>query len=457
MTTTTEAAGAVAAGAAAGAQPAGSADEAAAAPRPTRPPLPPVADPAEPLALEAARELVAAGALRAGPVGAVGLELERHVVDVAAPQRRVPWDRLRGALRGVRTPSGSAVTLEPGGQVELSSPPAAHVAGAVAALREDAAVLDAALAGEGLVLLSVGADPSRPPERVNPGARYAAMEAYFRRAGHGADGALMMCSTASLQVNVEAGPAAGWAERLASLARLRAVLVALGACSPYVAGGPTGLRSSRAAMWCRLDPGRCAGPASGGLAAGSADPAQAWAGFALEAPVMLVRGAGDAVAPALEAATMAEWVTGARPLAGRRPTADDLELHLSTLWPPVRLRGFLELRLLDAVPADLWPGLAALVVAALDDPAAADGAAHAAEPVADLVGEAARDGLSDRRLRRAAAGVVAAALPAVPDALRPDVERWAALVDAGRTPADLVTERARRDGHAACLLAEELR
>ena len=48
-------------------------------------------------------------------------------------------------------------------------------------------------------------------------------------------------------------------------------------------------------------------------------------------------------------------------LADRLPTAADVDLHLTTLWPPVRLRGWLELRVLDAVPAAWWPALAAIV------------------------------------------------------------------------------------------------
>ncbi|WP_432497536.1 glutamate-cysteine ligase family protein [Kineococcus gypseus] len=409
-----------------------------------------------PLDVDAVHEHVRAGALRAGPTGTVGLELERHAVDLRAPGRRVPWERLTGALRGLAPPAGSRVTLEPGGQVELSTAPLPGVAAAVAALHRDAACVDAALAAEGVALVGTGTDPARPPARVHPGSRYAAMAAHFDAVGHGADGAAMMCSTASLQVNLDAGPAHRWAQRLAHLHRLLPVLAALGACSPLLAGRGTGARSARQGVWQRLEPGRCARPAG---RTGGPDPAGEWADFALSAPVMLVRDGGDDAPcrPVLEPVRLADWVAGRRRLHGRAPTAADVEVHLSTLWPPVRLRGFLELRVLDAVPAPWWPGLAAVVAAVVDDERAADAAAEAAAPVAHRAADAARLGLRDADLARAARGVLAAALPAAPAALRPAVEAWADLAERGRDVADLVLDRAARSGPTGCLTAEELR
>ncbi|WP_432508176.1 glutamate-cysteine ligase family protein [Kineococcus esterisolvens] len=408
-----------------------------------------------PLDVAAVLEQVAAGALRAGTPGTVGLELERHAVDLRAPLRRVPWDRLTGALRGVEPPAGCRLTLEPGGQVELSSPPLPGPAAAVAALQRDAAHVDAVLAADGIALLSTGTDPARPPERVNPGSRYSAMAEHFTAVGHGADGAAMMCSTASLQVNLEAGPAHRWPQRLEHLHRLLPVLAALSACSPLLAGRATRERSARQGVWRRLEPGRCTRPADG---TGGPDPAGEWADFALAAPVMLVRDGEDAPCrPVGDPVSLADWAGGRRRLHGRAPTVADVDLHLSTLWPPVRMRGFLEVRVLDAVPAAWWPGLAAVVAAVVDDDRAADAAAAAAEPVAHRAADAARLGLADPALARAARGVLAAALPAVPTGLRGAVEAWAELTAAGRGPADLVLDRARRSGPTACLTAEELR
>ena len=72
-------------------------------------------------------------------------------------------------------PGGSPITVEPGGAVELSGPPADSVLPAIAAMRTDRAVLTKDFAKRGLGLVLLGADPLRPPERVNPGDRYRAM------------------------------------------------------------------------------------------------------------------------------------------------------------------------------------------------------------------------------------------------------------------------------------------
>jgi ergothioneine biosynthesis glutamate--cysteine ligase EgtA len=312
-------------------------------------------------------------------------------------------------------------------------------------------VLRAAMAEAGLALLGLGADPVRAPVRVHPGSRYVAMAAYFRARGFRRDGAAMMCSTAALQVNVDAGPAAGWADRVAGIHVLGPALVALSAASPLLAGVETGWRSSRQRVWGRLDPGRCA------PFPGRGDPAGAWASFALAAPVMFIRDLRTGSCRAVgEWVPLIDWVGGVRPLAGRRPTTADVDLHLTTLWPPLRLRGWLELRVLDTVPDRYWPGLAAVAATVLDDPVAFDEAVAAAEPIAGRWEDAARLGVRDPALAQAARGLVTAALDAVPSVLRGPVEAWAELVDAGRTPTDAVLERSRRDGVTACLSAEEL-
>jgi glutamate--cysteine ligase len=399
------------------------------------------------LDLDTAFATVAAAALRDGPVGAVGGELEAHLVDLDRPAARVPWGRLCGALAALPPmPGGSRVTCEPGGQVELSGPPLADVAAAVAALRADRAVLATALAADRLALAPVGTDPLRPPQRVNPAARYAAMEQHFAAAGCAPAGTAMMTSTASLQVNLEAGPVAGWGARVALAHQLGPVLVAVSACSPMVGGRATGWRSSRQQVWGDVDQARC-GPVLRGD-----DPAGEWATYALAAPVMLVRD-GEGAEPVRGRVAFADWVTGAVPLGGRRPTAADLDYHLTTLFPPVRPRGWLEIRYLDAAPEPWWPALAAVTTVLLDDPVAADRAAAASEPTAGAWDRAARWGLADPVLHAAARSCLAAAVDAAPAALRPEVEALAELVERGADPGGELLDALRTGGPAAALLS----
>jgi ergothioneine biosynthesis glutamate--cysteine ligase EgtA len=399
-------------------------------------------------ALEDAVEQVTRAALHPGPVGTVGLELEGHLVDLETPERRVSWPRIRGIADDVGPlPGGSRITLEPGGQVELSGPPVPGVAAAVAALRTDRAVLAAALADAGLGLALVGADPLRRPERLHPAPRYAAMAEHFTAVGCAEAGLSMMTATASLQVNLDAGPAAGWRDRVALAHQLGPVLVAVSACSPLLAGRRTGWRSSRQRIWGDLDQARC------GPLLGVGDPASEWAAYALSAPVMLVRDpAGVGAEPVRNRTTFADWVTGEADLGGRRPTADDLDYHLTTLFPPVRPRGWLEIRYLDAAPEPWWPALAAVTATLLDDPVAADRAAAATAPVAGAWDRAARLGLQDLALRRAASACLAAALDAVPTALRPEVTALAELVERGVSPGDTLLATAGSRGPSAALL-----
>ena len=112
--------------------------------------------------------------------------------------------------------------------------------------------------------------------------------------------------------------------------------------------------------------------------------------YALRAPVAFVRPGGDDVLAVAGTVSFEHWASGAVRLGGRRPTAADLDTHLTTLFPPVRLRGYLELRYLDMTAPRWWPAIAAVVTTLMDDPVAADPAAEATEPTAPLWTEAAR-------------------------------------------------------------------
>src|ERR687889_55732 len=106
---------------------------------------------ARPLSVDDARAHVVAGALADAPVGLVGLELEGHLVDLDRPAERVPWSRVLDAARHVPPlPGGSRLTVEPGGQLELSGPPGRDAGAAVTAMRQDEAVLRTSLAADRL-------------------------------------------------------------------------------------------------------------------------------------------------------------------------------------------------------------------------------------------------------------------------------------------------------------------
>jgi glutamate--cysteine ligase len=393
----------------------------------------------------AAAQYIADGCLADAPLRCVGLELEAHCHDPADPYRRPSWDEISEVLERLPPlPGRSAVTVEPGGAVELSGPPAEGVLAAIDAMRADQAVLRSAFADAGLGLVFLGADPLRPPKRINPGARYRAMEEFFAASRSGEAGAAMMTSTASIQVNVDAGPRDGWAARVRLAHALGPVMIAIAANSPMLAGEFTGWVSTRQRVWGRMDSARC-GPI---LGASGDDPGTDWARYALKAPVMMVHDPRGAEA-VTEWVPFAAWADGRVLLGGRRPTVGDLEYHLTTLFPPVRPRQWLEIRYLDSVPDAFWPAVVFTLVALLDDPAAADLAAEAVEPVATAWDTAARVGLRDRRLHQAAIKCVAAAAEKAPPDLADAMQRLLGSVERGRCPGDDFSDQVIEHGIAA--------
>ncbi|MEU5884658.1 ergothioneine biosynthesis glutamate--cysteine ligase EgtA [Spirillospora sp. NPDC047279] len=369
-----------------------------------------------------------------GPPGTVGAETEWFVVDAAAPGAHVPMSRLRAVVdEAGPPPNGSGVTYEPGGQLELSSAPFPGLTELYEGLSADLAHVAAALAAAGLALAGHGVDPERAPLFQADHPRYACMKGYFAQEFAEA-GMAMMCSTASVQVCLDIGADPADAARRWRLAHaLGPVLVAAFANSPLRAGERTGLRSTRQAIWTSLDPCRTAAPVGD-------DPAEAWSRYALDARVMVMRtpDGGWLADPGM---TFREWVSKGE--AAQR----DLEYHLSTLFPPVRPRGWLELRMIDALPDPYWPVPVAVATALVDDPRAAAAAEAATEPVATRWLEAARCGLTDPALARAARECFAAALEALPRmgaaGLVPLVAAYAdRYVDRGRSPADDLIPRA---------------
>jgi glutamate--cysteine ligase len=166
---------------------------------------------------------------------------------------------------------------------------------------------------------------------------------------------------------------------------------------------------------------------------------EAWARYVVDAPVMVLHNDDDTWIgdPGF---SFREWLSGG---AGHRPpTEGDLAYHLTTLFPPVRPRGCLELRYIDAQLGDDWAVPVAVLSALFDDPQAQASAFAAVAAVRDRWTVAARTGLADPALRAAALACFTAALdaltrlPAHPDLLAQVevyIERYVAR---GRCPAD---------------------
>ncbi|WP_037682199.1 ergothioneine biosynthesis glutamate--cysteine ligase EgtA [Streptomyces griseus] len=396
---------------------------------------------------------------KTGPPRTVGVEVEWLVHELREPRLPVSPERLRAAYAALRTvPLRSALTVEPGGQLELSSPPAASLMDCVRTVSADLAAVRAVLRRDGLALVGLGADPWHAPRRFLREPRYDAMEAALDRTGPA--GRAMMCTSASVQVCLDAGHEEpgplGVGRRWWLAHTLGAVLVAAFANSPLLDREPTGWRSTRQLLWMEIGAGRAGAPDL------DVEPRGAWARHVLDAPVMCVRrDSGPWDVP--EGLTFREWTrSGAPP-----PTREDLDYHITTLFPPVRPRGHLELRMIDAQPGeDGWIVPLAVTTALFDDPEAAETTYRMVKPLAEralglpaphnpLWLDAARQGLTDPELHEAAVGCFTAALEALPrlgatpqvvDAVAAYLDRY---VRPGRCPADDLLEQPRdADGRA---------
>ena len=390
-------------------------------------------------------------AVRFGTPGTVGAELEWLVVDRSAPLLRPELDRVNAALSGASLPGGSLLTTEPGGQVELSSLPHHGPGAAVAALSADVRAVRDALLGADIVLTGLGADPARAPERLVRSPRYDVMEQFWEAGGatSAQAGRAMMCSSAAVQVSLDAGAEHGSGPQSASQRWQRAhavgpALVAAFACSPVLQGVPTGWRSTRQRFWRDLDPSRTKAPAPG------LGPVEALTELAMTAALMTTRDDAGVCRPAPRGATFADW------MAQGTPTLADLDYHLTTLFPPVRLRGWFELRYLDALPDPLWEVAVAVAAALLDDDRAADLAREACAPVEGRWVDAARLGPSDPALAVAATSCLLAAADALPrlgapELVAPVLAYAERFTSRGRCPADDLL-----DAHAAGVRAEAM-
>lgn len=274
-------------------------------------------------------------------------------------------------------PDGATLTFEPGGQLELCTPANGSISSLLRDTRATLLGLRRGAADAGIVLESVGIDPTNGIDRVPlqlHSARYLQMTRYFDSIGP--SGVRMMRQTAATQVSVDPGPVPG--ERWRLLTDLSPYLTAIFANSPRYAGSDTGYRSFRARCWRQLDSSRTGAPHPNLLAC------EAYTRFALEA-LDMTRTDDDGVYR-----SFADWATEGS------WTEAQWENHLTTLFPEVRPRGHLEVRSIDALDPEI-AGAAVVLVAALtyDEIAAAEARGVLGAADEEMLNRAARCGLSD--------------------------------------------------------------
>ncbi|AJW40360.1 glutamate-cysteine ligase, GCS2 [Rhodococcus sp. B7740] len=356
----------------------------------------------------AAEAYVSKVCFKLGPPALVGAELEwltalddgtRPTLSALADALGVHSPRsIDPESPALSLPGGSIVTVEPGGQVELSSSPYVSVSRLAPMLDADAQRLRNILGDAGIDMASVPADTARAPERLLVLPRYCAMENRFTTIGP--FGKLMMCNTAAAQVSVDAGrDRAEVAARWHMLHVIGPAFVCAFARSPELAGAPAGdWASQRMRTWLELDSSRT--DSSRTAVPNTGDPIADYARWALDVPLLCIQGiTQNWEAPA--GTTFAQWMDDPG-IVGRAPTYSDLDYHLTTLFPKVRACGHFEIRYLDAQPDGQWVVPAAAFEALLSTPELVARATEIGGGTAGRWLDAARFGLADDDLLAAA-------------------------------------------------------
>ena len=269
-------------------------------------------------------------------------------------------EREDGHLLAVRGPAES-VTVEPGGQFEFSGPTLATAVACRDSLVRHVALVTERAAELGLRFLAIGLRPWGTLDEIPwlPKRRYGVMREYLPTRGRlGLD---MMKRTATVQANVDFDGERTAVEKMRTASGVTSIVTALYAASPITEGRPNGHKSFRAAVWLDTDPDRCGFvPGVFGAGFGFRDYAE----WALDVPMFFVVRDGH-FHPA-EGMTFRRFMTlGWR---GQRATMGDWQTHLSTLFPEVRLKRYIEVRGADAGPMPMAIGLAALWRGLLDEP-----------------------------------------------------------------------------------------
>jgi len=265
---------------------------------------------------------------------------------------------------------GGAITLEPGGQFELSGAQvetvhqtSSEIMAHLAQVREVAAPLRIGFLGIGMTPDWTRADMPKMPK-----GRYKIMTAYMSKVGrYGLD---MMYRTCTVQTNLDFSSEADMVKKLRVSLALQPVATALFANSPFTDGKPNGYLSFRSEIWRDTDNAR-----AGMLAWAFEDGMgfERWVDYALDVPMYFVKHGDDYVDASGQ--SFRELLAGKLPaMPGARATISDWANHLSSIFPEVRLKRYLEMRGADSGPLPNLLALPAFWVGILYDDANLDAA-----------------------------------------------------------------------------------
>ncbi|PKR55825.1 glutamate--cysteine ligase [Thalassospira marina] len=263
-----------------------------------------------------------------------------------------------------------SVSLEPGGQIELSGAPLKNIHQTCGEVHQHLHEIREVCAGLDIDMLGVGHNPKWARDDIPwmPKGRYDIMRNYMPKVGTlGLD---MMLRTSTIQVNLDFDSEADMAHKFRTSLALQPVATALFAASPFVDGKPSGYLSSRSHVWTDTDPDRC-----GMLPFVFEDSFgfERYVDYMLDVPMYFVYRDGKYIDASGK--SFRDFMAGKLDvLPGERPTMNDWSDHMTTAFPEVRLKKFLEMRGADGGPWRRICALPALWVGLLYDGASLDAA-----------------------------------------------------------------------------------
>lgn len=248
---------------------------------------------------------------------------------------------------------GASITLEPGGQFELSGAPLVNVHETCSEVHTHLAQVKQVAEKLGIGFLGLGFSPKWTLDEtpIMPKDRYKIMRNYMQKVGN--LGREMMFRSCTVQVNLDFDSEADMVKKFRVALALQPLATALFANSPFTEGKPNGFLSYRSHIWTDTDPDRT------GMLPFVFDDSfgfEQYADYALDVPMYFVKRKNEYINAT--GYTFRQFMDGTLPvLPGERPVEKDWEDHLTTIFPEVRLKRFLEMRGADGGP---WRSLCAL-------------------------------------------------------------------------------------------------
>ncbi len=376
---------------------------------------------------------------------------------------RFGWQRVEeaGNLIALKDATGCSVTLEPGGQVELSGAPLQTIHETCDEVHEHLRQVREVNQELGIGMIGLGFQPKWPRADIHwmPKGRYRIMRDYMPK--RGTLGLDMMTRTCTVQVNLDFADEPDMVRKFKVGLALQPVATALFANSPFTEGKPNGFQSYRSHIWTDTDPDR-----SGDLPLVFEDGFgfERYVDYVLDVPMYFAYRDGRYIDASGQ--SFRDFLDGRLPaLPGEIPRMGDWEDHLTTVFPEVRLKRYLEMRGADGGPWRRLCALPALWVGLLYDGGALDAAWDlvkdwSQEERAELRSAVPRGGLKTRIKKRSLQEVALQVLEIARDGLdqraRTDsfgeseahfLNALWSIAESGESPADELLRRFHGDWH----------